>query len=96
MSFLDGLMGFLARGNQYDPIIVTPDGFAPVGMQIKGSSVTVGGTAFGFDGPRTLYGADADRPAAATAHAVVPFAYYVAVDIPGTVYQTDGTNWQVQ
>ena len=39
MSFLDGIMGFLARGSQYDPIIVTPDGFVPVGMQIKGSNL---------------------------------------------------------
>ena len=60
---------------------------------LTGSNVDVGGTSFrlGGDG-QTLYGASADRPTAAAAHAAVPFAYYVSVDTQA-VEQSDGSNW---
>ena len=64
-------------------------------VTITGSNVTVGATAFAFDGPRTIYGLAADQPDADAAHAVVPFAYYVSVDT-NAVDQTDGTNWVAQ
>lgn len=68
----------------------------PGSVQVVGSVATVGGATFQMDPPRTLYGTAANRPDAAAAHAVVPFAYYVVVDSPGTVYQTDGGAWLAQ
>lgn len=53
--------------------------------------VVIGDVTFELD-DRLLHGLAADRPTAAAAHAVVPFAYYNAVDTQA-VTQTDGTNW---
>ena len=61
-------------------------------VRISGSSVQVGDDTFQVDG-RVMHGLAADRPTAAAAHAVVPFAYYNAVDTQA-LSQTDGTNWQ--
>lgn len=55
------------------------------------SETTVGASTFETDG-RVLHGLAADRPTAADAHAVLPFAYYNAVDTQ-VITQTDGTNW---
>lgn len=61
-------------------------------VALNGSTVVIGATTFQLDGPRTLYGLAANRPAAADAHAAVPWAYYVSVDTQA-ITQTDGTNW---
>ena len=63
-------------------------------VRISGSSVQVGEDTFQVDG-RVLHGLAADRPTAAAAHAVLPFAYYNSADT-GVIAQTDGTNWVVQ
>ena len=57
------------------------------------TSYTIGTDTFTADG-RVLHGLAADRPTAAAAHAVLPFAYYNAVDTQ-SLSQTDGTAWQV-
>lgn len=66
----------------------------PAKVTLKGRTVTIGVDTFQMDPPRTIYGAAADKPAAADAHAEIPFAYYVSVDTQD-VEQTDGTNWVV-
>ena len=74
-------------------IPVTKDGRE--GVQVVGSKLTVGGTPYDFDGPRTIYGLAANRPTVAAAEAAVGgTAYYSCTDTQGVVYQTDGTNWQ--
>jgi len=70
---------------------VTKDGRE--GMQMVGSKLTVGGSQFDFDGPRTLYGLEANRPTVADAEtAVGETAYYICNDT-GNIYRSDGTNW---
>ena len=63
--------------------------------QLSGrTAVTIGGDTFQTDGS-VIYGLDADQPTASDAHAVIPFAYYKAVDT-GVLSQTDGTDWVAQ
>ena len=65
-------------------------------VQVAGSYVAVGGVSVWLspDG-ETLVTLAADQPTAANAHAAVPFCYWIAAGSPGTVYRTDGTNWNV-
>lgn len=71
-----------ARGTAVDPTYA---------RNVPGS-IVIGSKTFGLDG-RVVTGKAADRPTAASAHAVVPWGYFVAADT-GAVSQTDGTNWR--
>lgn len=59
---------------------------------ITGSTVSIGGSDFEVDPPRTIYGTAANQPSASDAHAAIAFAYYVSVDTQ-VVDQTDGSSW---
>lgn len=58
---------------------------------VSGSYVLIGAITFPVDG-RVIHGVAADRPAAADAHAALPFAYYNAADTQ-MLTQTTGAAW---
>ena len=70
------------------------DGTTPAVTQLSGSYVEIGGVSFAVSGGDTLRGKSTDKPAAADAHAAIPFCYYHAIDT-GAIEVTDGTNWVV-
>lgn len=61
-------------------------------VTLSGQIVEIDSVTYEIDPPRTIYGLAAQRPSASAAHAVIPWAYYVAADT-GAVSQTDGTDW---
>lgn len=63
-------------------------------VSVTGSLVTIGEDTFQMSGGDTLRGLAADKPAAADAHAAIPFCFYLSVDT-GTVEVTTGTDWVV-
>jgi hypothetical protein len=63
-------------------------------VQLSGSNVEIGGVSFAVSGGDTIRGKAADKPAAAAAHAVIPYCFYFSIDT-GEVEATDGTNWVV-
>ena len=70
------------------------DGTTPAVTQLSGSYVEIGGVSFAVSGGDTLRGKSTDKPAAADAHAAIPFCYYHAIDT-GAIEVTDGTDWVV-
>jgi hypothetical protein len=64
------------------------------GLKLSGSNVEIGGVSFVVSGGDTIRGKAADKPAAAAAHAVIPYCFYFSIDT-GEVEATDGTNWVV-
>lgn len=83
---MQALINFLARF-----INATKDAF---NVQLSGSIVTIGATSFVVSGGDTIRGKAADKPAAAAAHAVIPYCFYFSIDT-GEVEATDGANWVV-
>lgn len=66
----------------------------PGSVQLVRGSVTIAGTRFHVGAwGETLMGNFDDRPAAADAHAALPFCYFLAADTGG-LYQTNGTSWR--
>lgn len=63
-------------------------------VTLTGSTVEIGGVSFPVSGGDTLRGKSADKPDAADAYAVIPYCFYLSVDI-GVVEVTNGTNWVV-
>ena len=70
------------------------DWSAPGVVQVSGSIVAIGATSFVVSGGDTIRGKAADKPAAAAAHAVIPYCFYFSIDT-GEVEATDGANWVV-
>ena len=83
---MQALINFLARF-----INATKDAF---NVQLSGSNVEIGGVSFAVSGGDTIRGKAADKPAAAAAHAVMPYCFYFSIDT-GEIEATDGANWVV-
>jgi len=83
---MQALINFLARF-----INATKDAF---NVQLSGSNVEIGGVSFAVSGGDTIRGKAADKPAAAAAHAVIPYCFYFSIDT-GEIEATDGANWVV-
>lgn len=63
-------------------------------VSLSSSTVTIGAVTYALSGGDTLRNAAANKPAAADAHAVIPFCYYHSVDT-GVIEVTDGASWVV-
>jgi len=91
-----GLQGVKSDGVTMETIKTNDAGAMKVDgtMQLTGSIVVIGGVTFAVSGGDTLRNTVANKPDAATTHAVIPFCYYFSVDT-GVVEVTDGVNWVV-
>jgi hypothetical protein len=63
-------------------------------VSLNGSLVTIGAKTYPVSNGDTLRGLAADKPAAADAHAVIPYCYYHSVDT-GAIEVTTGSVWVV-
>ena len=61
-------------------------------VSVAGSSVQIGETTFRLGPDGEIRGLAANRPSAASAHAVIPHAVFWSTDT-GVFAVTDGTNW---
>jgi hypothetical protein len=63
-------------------------------FNLSGSLVTIGAKTYPVSNGDTVRGLAADKPAAADAHAAIPYCYYHNVD-SGVIEVTTGTAWVV-
>ena len=89
-TFFESDTGILKILNAAGALVEAPS----ESVQLSGSNVTIGATSFVVSGGDTIRGKAADKPAAAAAHAVIPYCFYFSIDT-GEVEATDGANWVV-